>query len=411
MPNVIPAADYAGRGDCNGWACDPEAWWWEDALYGQDQLRQRVAYALSKLFVVSYIDVDPRYYPYYLNRLAQDGLGNWFTLMQDVSLSGAMGTYLNAANSQAAANGGHADENFSRELMQLFSIGTVALNQNGSVRTDGNGKPIPNYTPDIVQSFARAFTGYTFANDNCSQPSEPLYYRWPDPPGAGCPMQALDQYHDTNPKTLLRGETLPAGQSAATDFTSALYNIFQDPSLPPFVCRRLIQNLVKSNPSPNYIDRIAAVFINDGTGTRGNMKAVIRALLLDPEARAEDTFSTSDPNVGLMRDPVLWWTSVLRAVWATQNIANPWDGIYESKFDLWLGDLGMQPHNAPSVLQLLLARLHHQWRRSLRARVRTGKHHVDLGDGFAPARLGGQQLQHGQDERIHGRSISKQPLR
>ncbi len=348
MPNVIPAADYAGRGDCNGWACDPEAWWWENVLYGNDQLRQRVAYALSKLFVVSYIEVDPRYFPSYLNTLSRDAFGNWFDLMQDVSTTAAMGTYLNSANSQVAANG-HADENFGREMMQLFSIGTVALNQDGSVRLDGDGNKIPNYTPTIVQNFARAFTGYTFANDDCSQPAAPLYYSWPHPPGAGCPMQPLDQYHDTNAKTLLRGQILPSGQDTATDFSAALYNVYQDPSLPPFVCRRLIQNLVKSNPSPAYISRIAAVFIDDGTRTRGNLKAVVRAILLDPEARAQDSYGNLDPHAGLMRDPVLWWTSVLRALSATQHIANPWDGIYTNIFDQWLVDLGMQPRTAPSV--------------------------------------------------------------
>ena len=350
MPGVIPAADYTA-GDCGGggWTCFPEAWWWKNVLFGQDQLRQRVAFALSKLFVVSTDEVDARYYPYYLNVLTKDSLGNWFNLMQDVALSGAMGTYLNSANSQAPAANGHADENFAREMMQLFSIGTVALNQDGSVKTDGNGNPIPNYTPAIVQSMARAYTGYTFANADCSQPSVPNYYWWPQPPGAGCAMKPLDTYHDTTQKTLLRGQTLPAGQSTLADFTAALQNVFNDPSLPPFVCRRLIQNLVKSNPSPAYISRVAGVFINDGSGVRGNMTAVVRAILLDTEARADDTASTPDPNTGLMRDPVLWWASILRSLNATQNLPEPWIGVYNSTFDLWLTDLGESPHQEPSV--------------------------------------------------------------
>ncbi len=350
MPATIPAADYSNpNGDCDGWNCDPEAWWWHDALFGQDQLRQRVAYALSKLFVVSYSEVDPRYFPYYLNRLSKDAFGNWFTLMRDVATSGAMGTFLNAANSQAAASGGHADENFAREMMQLFSIGTVALNQDGSPRLDVNGKTIPNYTPAIVQNFARAYTGYTFANNDCSQPSEPLYYSWPQPPGAGCAMQPLDQYHDKGSKTLLRGQVLPAGQGTAADFSAALNNVFKDPSLPPFVCRRLIQNLVKSNPSPAYISRIAAVFINDGAGARGDLKAVIRAILLDSEARADDVATHADPNGGLLRDPILWWASVMRSLGAVQHLSVPDDAIYASIFDLWLTNLGEDPHAAPSV--------------------------------------------------------------
>ena len=350
MPMVIPTGDYtAVGGDCSGWTCDPEDWWWHNALFGQDQLRQRVAYALSKLFVVSMSEVDGRYFPYYLNQLSQDAFGNWLDLMQDVSMSGAMGTYLNSGNSQAPSAGGHADENFGREMMQLFSIGTVALNQDGSVKYDGNGNTIPNYTPQIVQNFARAYTGFTFANSDCSQPSKLQYYSWSQPPGQGCAMMPLDQYHDTTAKTLLRGETLPAGQGAVADFTAALLNVFNDPSLPPFVCRRLIQNLVRSNPSPAYISRIAGVFIDDGSGTRGNMKAVIRAILLDPEARAGDTATQPDSSGGLMRDPTLWWASIMRSLWATQNTAHPLDGVYDNMFDVWLTDLGEDPHRAGSV--------------------------------------------------------------
>jgi uncharacterized protein (DUF1800 family) len=350
MESIIPQASY-GSGDCNGWACDPEAYWWQDILFGQDQLRQRVAFALSKLFVVSYSEVDPRYYPYYLNKLSADAFGNWFQLMQDVTLSPAMGTYLDMADSLYTP-GAHADENFAREFMQLFSIGTIALNQDGTPKLSG-GNTIPNYTPAIVQSFAQAYTGYTFANNDCSTPSTPNYY-WAQPPGQSCPMVPLSQYHNTAQKILLRGQVLPAGQTAAQDLNAALTNVFDDPSLPPFVCTRLIQNLVKSNPSPAYVSRIAGVFINDGTGVRGNLKAVISAILLDPEARADDTPGTSNPltstpTTGMMRDPVLWWASILRGLGAQQTMAWPYDGIYLNIFDLWLTDLGEAPHEEPSV--------------------------------------------------------------
>ena len=349
MPSIIPLAGFGGvGGDCWGWQCEPEGWWWSNVLWGQDQLRERVAYALSKLFVVSMNEVDPRYFPYYLNALSRDAFGNWQTLMRDVALSGAMGTYLNTANSQALASG-HDDENFARENMQLFSIGTVALNQDGSNKLDGSGNTIPNYTPAIVQSFAKAFTGYTFANDDCSTPGQPLYYFAEDPPGQACPMVPLNQYHDMSQKTLLRGVTLPAGQSAAADFQAAIANVFNDPSLPPFVSRILIQNLVRSNPSPAYISRIAGVFINDGTGVRGNMTAVIRAILLDSEARADDVVTNSDPNGGLLRDPMLWWTSVMRSLGATSSLSFPWVGVYSNQFDVELTNLGEDPHRAGSV--------------------------------------------------------------
>jgi hypothetical protein len=234
MEATLPSTSYS-PGDCGGWACDPEAYWWEDILFGQDQLRQRVAFALSKLFVVSYNEVDPRYYPDYLNKLSADVFGNWYQLMEDVTLSGAMGTYLNMANSLYTP-GSHADENYGREFMQLFSIGTIKLNQNGSpVMVDG--QTVGNYTPAIVQSFAQAYTGYTFANNDCSAPSQPNYYYWPQPPGQGCPMAPLAQYHSPLQKTLLRAVVLPAGQSAQQDVSAALTNVFEDLSLPP-VCLR-----------------------------------------------------------------------------------------------------------------------------------------------------------------------------
>ncbi len=349
MPGTVPAGTY-GIADCSSfWSCYPEAWWWQSALFAPDQLRQRVAFALSKIFVVSENVVDGRYMPYYYNVLSKDAFGNWQTLMSDIAYSPAMGGYLNAANSQAAVNGGHADENFARELMQLFSIGTVKLNQDGSVAQDGNGNPIPNYTPDVVQNFARAYTGLTFAHDDCSTPTQPLHYWWPDPPGQGCPMVALDQFHDTNAKTLLRGQTLPAGQGTYTDFNAALANVFNDPSLPPFVCRRLIQSLVKSNPSPQYISRVAGVFIDDGNGTRGNLAAVVRAILLDSEARADDAGGTPDPNTGHLKEPILWWASVMRALNGQSSAQVPWVGIYNERFNLWLTDLGEAHDHAPSV--------------------------------------------------------------
>ncbi len=349
MPNVLDPADYAGSGDCNGWSCKPEARWWETILFGPDQLRQRVAFALSKLFSVSMDSVDARYFPQYLNVLSQDALGNWFDILNDVARTPAMGTFLNMANSQAATNGGHADENFARETMQLFSIGISSLNEDGSQQLDSNGRTIPNYTPSIVQSFARVYTGWTFSNTDCSAPSAPQYYWWPNPPGQGCPMMPIETLHDTEAKTLLRGVTLPAGQTAEADLTAALQNIFQDPSLPPFVCRRLIQNMVTSNPSPAYVSRIASVFTNNGKGVRGDTKAVISAMLLDPEARIGDSGSAPAATTGLMRDPVLLWTSILRAANATQNLPEPWIGVYTNTFDQSLTDLAESPHYEPSV--------------------------------------------------------------
>ena len=233
--------------------------------------------------------------------------------------------------------------------MQLFSIGTSALNQDGSLKLDGNSNPIPNYTSAQVQNFALAYTGWTFGNNDCSAPSSLQYYWFENPVGQACPMVPVASAHSTVPKTLLRGTVLPAGQSPQDDLNDAIENIFNDPSLPPFVSRRLIQNLVKSNPSPAYISRVAGTFVNNGSGVRGDMTAVLRAILLDPEARAGDSGSTPDPNGGRMRDPVTWWTSVLRTMQGTSSAQLPNVGVYDGIFGLWLYDLDQQPRNVPSV--------------------------------------------------------------
>lgn len=336
--------------DCPSLECPTEYYWWNDALFGQDQFRQRVAFELSKLFVVSTNMVDPRYLPNYLNILSNDAFGNWFTLMHDVALSPAMGTYLNMANSFPPAKGQFANENFARELMQLFSIGTVALNQDGTPSLNGSGQPILTYTSAQVQNFALAYTGWTFAYNDCSVPTQAQYY-WPVyPTGENCPLVPLAGSHSTTAKTLLRGTVLPAGQTAQDDLNGALQNIFNDPSLPPFVSRRLIQDLVKSNPTPAYISRVAGVFINNGSGVRGDMKSILKAILLDPEARAADSPTAQvDPNGGKLRDPILWWASVMRAMEATSNASLPNVGIYEHIFSLWLSNMDEIPHAAESV--------------------------------------------------------------
>ncbi len=345
LANPLPVT----QGDCSTYECTTEYYWWNDILFGHDQLRQRVAFELSKLFVVSVDTVDPRYMPNYLNMLSQDAFGNWYNLMYDVALSPAMGTYLNMANSGAPPAGQQANENFAREFMQLFSIGTIALNQDGSAKLDANGQQIPNYTVAQVQNFALAYTGWTFARPDCSMPSVQQYYWYETPPGQNCPMMAFPGLHSTVQKTLLRGTVLPAGQSAQQDLTAAIKNIFNDPSLPPFVSRRLIQALVKSNPSPAYISRVAAVFINNGAGVRGDMPSILRAILLDPEARAHAVPPYRDPNGGRLRDPILWWSSVMRTMQGNINATLPNVGFFENIFAQWLAGMDETPHDAPSV--------------------------------------------------------------
>ncbi|HEY4378767.1 MAG TPA: DUF1800 domain-containing protein [Acidobacteriaceae bacterium] len=289
-----------------------QAEWWQAALTAPDQLRQRVAFAMSEMFVISSNSVNARAVTTYQNIMLNDAFGNFYTMMQDVTLSPGMGAYLNMLNSAkpATINGVPqiANENYARELMQLFSIGLVMLNPDGTPQLDTNGNTTPTYTEAQIQAFARVYTGWTYATATGGIPT-----KYPNgTPNYDAPMAAVESQHDMNSKTLLNGTTLPAGQSSSQDLTAALTNIFNHPNVGPFVCRQLIQHLVTSNPSPAYVSRISAVFANDGTGTRGNLKAVVQAILLDTEARSGD--SNPGFNGGHLREPMLYMTNVMRGL-------------------------------------------------------------------------------------------------
>lgn len=313
--------------------------WWQVALTAPDQLRQRVAFALSEMFVVSTDSVNARAVTAYANILAKDAFGNFFTLMHDVTLSPAMGNYLNMLNSGKAGPGEIANENFPREMMQLFTIGLDELNPDGSLKLDSNGQPIPTYTQTEVMGFAKAYTGWTYATASGGAPSA-----FPNQkPNYDHPMEPVESAHDTTSKALLNGVTLPAGQTAAQDLHDALEDIFDQPNVGPFICRELIQHLVTSSPSPSYVARVSAVFDDDGAGVRGNLQAVIHAILMDPEARAGDTDPTYDG--GHLREPILWLTSVLRGLGFTDTSA---DGSYAS-LSQYSSPLGEAPYRANSV--------------------------------------------------------------
>jgi uncharacterized protein (DUF1800 family) len=293
-----------------------ESEWWTAAITGNDQLRQRVAFALSEMFVVSTQSIPGQAIPSFHNALANDAFGNFLTIMKDVTLSPAMGAYLNMMNSAAPAAGQIANENYPRENMQLFTVGLDLLNQDGSLQLDGSGNPIPTYTEAQVQAFARAYTGWTLANVGGGTVT-----KFPNNSGDYDDfMVAVNNYHDTTSKTLLNGTVLPAGQTAQQDLTQALANIFAHANVGPFVCKQLIQHLVTSTPSAAYVSRVAAVFANNGSGTRGDMKAVLTAILTDQEARAGDTNASYDG--GHLREPILFLTAMMRGLGATNTDAN-----------------------------------------------------------------------------------------
>jgi uncharacterized protein (DUF1800 family) len=286
-----------------------------NAVSGQDQLRQRVAFALSEIFVVSAVTVKTAYaFPPYWRIFRDNAFGNYRDIIKAVTLNPAMGTYLNMANNNKgnAAKGTSANENYARELLQLFTLGLTRLNLDGTPVLDANGNPVPTYDQAEITSEAKMLTGWTYptAPGATAKNNNPAYYF-----GQMIPVEAE---HDTSAKTIFGNIQIPAGQTAEQDLASLLDALMAQPTMAPFISQQLIQHLVTSNPSPAYVERVAAVFEDDGQGVRGNMAAVITAILGDPEARAGDDASAApNPAFGHLREPVLFMTELLRGLNAT----------------------------------------------------------------------------------------------
>jgi uncharacterized protein (DUF1800 family) len=302
--------------------------WFNNVVYGEDQLRQRVAFALSEIMVVSQVGALlnlPNATADFHDMLARNAFGNYRTLLEEVTLHPAMGVYLSMlGNQKAVANTNlRPDENYAREMMQLFSIGLVELNIDGSNRLDASGQPIPTYNQDIIEGFARVFTGWKWA---CASTVTSCTFANTRPqlaPVAGYnqvkPMQLFADQHETGTKRVLgysgatlANATIPANQQGAQDLKDALDNVFNHPNVGPFISRQLIQKLVTSNPSSAYVQRVAEKFNNDGSGRRGNLEAVVRAILLDSEARGAAT-GTQASYAGKLKEPLLRLTHLWRA--------------------------------------------------------------------------------------------------
>jgi uncharacterized protein (DUF1800 family) len=311
--------------------------WFRNALHGDDQLRQRVAFALSEIMVVSQLGVlgnQPYALASYYDMLAQNAFGNYRDLIEDVTLHPAMGAYLSMLGNEKPdpVRNIRPDENYARELMQLFSIGLVELNQDGSVRLDADNQPIPTYDQAVIEGFAHVYTGWTYAGAAQFQGSFPTQSR------QIIPMQLWPQFHDTDPKTLFPGVTLPAGQTGDQDLADALDNIFNHPNVGPFIAIRLIQRLVTSNPSPGYVSRVASVFNNNGSGVRGDLGAVVKAILLDDEARPALRMELD----GKVKEPIIR----VAQLWKAYNAASA-SGRYPYNFAYII--FGQGPLQSPSV--------------------------------------------------------------
>jgi uncharacterized protein (DUF1800 family) len=338
--------------------------WWDRAMRAPDQLRQRVAFALSEILVVSdrsgAIEGQPFGMAHYYDALLQRSFGNYRELLEDVTLHPVMGHYLSMFKNRKPdpANNIRPDENYAREIMQLFSIGLVRLNADGTPVLQG-GVPVPTYDQQTIRGFAHVFTGWNWAN--CPRTGGGQWWEWewcPSGPqgnlGVGwlLPMQEWEQYHASeDSKTLLNysgvalpGGVLPAGGNARPNLELALDNVFRHPNVGPFIARRLIQRLVSSNPSPAYVGRIAALFDNNGQGVRGDLRAVVRGILMDNEAR---TLPTLASNKGKLREPLLRQTQLWRVLdaRADNNRYQEWNAEF---------NLGQAALRAPTVFNFFL---------------------------------------------------------
>jgi uncharacterized protein (DUF1800 family) len=298
---------------------------WRKLLASPDTLRQRVTFALSEIVVAAvagFVGAGWKSFSAaaYMDILEANAFGSYRTLLQQISLSAPMGEFLTYRNNVKfnATTGAMPDENYAREVMQLFTIGLVQLNADGSQKL-ASGAPQETYTLDDITGLARVFTGWNYDLAG-SDASTPDFKRRP--------MTLTASRHESGAKTFL-GTTIAAGTDGAASLTQALDAIFAHANVAPFIGRQLIQRLVCSNPSPAYISRISAVFNNDGNGARGNLKAVVKAILLDDEARGATQLS--DPAFGKLREPILRFTAWARAfkanspseAWAVGNTSDP----------------------------------------------------------------------------------------
>jgi uncharacterized protein (DUF1800 family) len=321
---------------------------WQQALAGKDQLRQRVRYALTQLMVISSnnstaIQNMPRGEANYYDVLGRDAFGNFRQLLEDVTLNPMMGQFLSMLGNDKGNATTDPDENYAREVMQLFTIGLWELNEDGSQKLDGQGNPIPTYSNTDVMGMARVFTGFSWnIPGNDSEEAWENCCIWA---GKGYgeelePMQSFADHHSTEEKQFL-GVTIAAGRSDPNgDLKIALDTLFNHPNLPPFFSKQMIQHMVTSNPSPAYIERVAKVFENNGKGVRGDLQAVITAILTDPEARDAAT-DFGDPEYGKVRESLIRYTEWARAFTAQSRTGSYDNGSTEDP--IWgLGEMSLR---------------------------------------------------------------------
>jgi uncharacterized protein (DUF1800 family) len=320
---------------------------WSRAVFGPDQLRQRVALALSEIFVVS--DVDDEVWgtavgmATYMDLLQKDAFGTYRKLLEDVTLSPAMGVYLDMLSNDKAdpETGAQPNENFAREILQLFSIGLYRLHPDGSLQIGADGLPIATYGQEEIKGLAEVFTGWTHAGQNRN---EDWRFYWPEP-SFDKPMAAWERHHEKGAKRLLDGFVQPGGRTARADLRVALDQIAAHPNVGPFLCRQLIQRLVTSNPTPAYVYRCGQVFANNGAGVRGDLKAVVRSILTDYEARSGEV--ARQVGFGRLKEPIVRFGGLLRSLEAKTTSRDNRLRYYWLDSPEW--GLGQNPLRSPTV--------------------------------------------------------------
>lgn len=310
--------------------------WWNRTITAPDQLRQRVAFALSEILVVSFNDGALGERPFaisnYYDLLLNDAFKNFRTIIEDVTLNPAMGVYLDMQGNGKATATTNPNENYAREVLQLFTVGVYKIHPDGTLILDENGLPIATYDQAVIEGFARVFTGWNWHQTGSTNFNPPVDYI--------NPMTLVPNFHEPGTKLLLDGVVLPASQGGTKDLADALNLVFNHPNTAPFISKQLIQRLVTSNPSPGYVYRVAQKFENNGQGIRGDMKAVVRAILTDYEARSVSV--VDNQGYGKLREPLLRATAMIRALHPTSS-----SGYYKiPRTDIELGQSAMR---APTV--------------------------------------------------------------
>jgi len=331
--NTLPATPTSHCARDNYTLFQLQREFFQNAAMAPDQLRHRVAFAWSQILVTSGTEISLAYaMQRYQQILADQAFGNFRDLLTQVTLSPAMGRYLDMVNNLKAnaSTGVEPNENYAREVLQLFSMGTVELKLDGTPLLDTYGNTIPSYSQDDVEGFAHVFTGWTYpvAPGATQRNLNPAYYDGP--------MEERSQYHDYSAQELIDA-TAPANLTMSAELAFAIDNIFNNPNVGPFISKQLIQKLVTGNPSPAYVARVASVFNNNGAGVRGDMKKVVRAILLDAEARGP---AKSDPAYGRLREPAQFVVALARALNASS------DGVF---LRAQANAMNQPVFNAPSV--------------------------------------------------------------